>query len=251
MDSEKTRRSHNWNQGVFPTWAKMLVAVAVVLLFSLIFFRVRSFEVSGNVRYTAEEVTEASGITNGDILMAVNKTRTAGRLLTKLPYVEQVEIYKEMPGTVRFEIVECTASLMAQSEYGTSWLMTDSGKLLEETEESQTGYPMLRGVSLSLPMAGGQAAFTDEEKGALAMELGQAVLETGLSAEVSEIDVSDMENVTLRYGNSLTVQLGDGSDGTYKLRYLAAVAGQLEAGRQGILDLSFSSGEQAVFHPLT
>ena len=71
------------------------------------------------------------------------------------------------------------------------------------------------------------------------------------SAEVSEIDVSDMENVTLRYGNSLTVQLGDGSDGTYKLRYLAAVAGQLEAGRQGILDLSFSSGEQAVFHPLT
>ena len=54
MDSEKTRRSHNWNQGVFPTWAKMLVAVAVVLLFSLIFFRVRSFEVSGNVRYTAE-----------------------------------------------------------------------------------------------------------------------------------------------------------------------------------------------------
>lgn len=61
--------------GRFPTWAKMLVAVAVVLLFSLIFFRVRSFEVSGNVRYTAEEVTEASGITNGDILMAVNKPK--------------------------------------------------------------------------------------------------------------------------------------------------------------------------------
>ena len=56
------------------------------------FSGVETFEVSGNVRYTAEEVAEASGITKGDILMAVNKTRTASRLLVKLPYVEEVRV---------------------------------------------------------------------------------------------------------------------------------------------------------------
>ena len=64
MDMDSSPQTRRWNRGGFPTWAKMLVAVAVVLLFSLVFFRVRTFEVSGNVRYTAEEVAEASGEQN-------------------------------------------------------------------------------------------------------------------------------------------------------------------------------------------
>lgn len=62
--------------------------------------------------------------------------------------------------------------------------------------------------------------------------------------------MEDPENITLRYGSDLTVELGDGSDGDYKLKYLMAVTSQLEAGRRGVLDLSFSAGEQAVFHPI-
>ena len=55
----------------------------------------------------------------------------------------------------------------------------------------------------------------------------------------------------MQVGDDLTVWLGDGGDGAYKLQYLLAVQKQLTAGKRGVLDLSFSSGEQAVFHPLT
>ena len=88
-------------------WGKTLIAVAVVFLFMLVFFRVRDFEVNGNIRYTAEEVADASGITVGDVLMGVNKTQAASRILTKLPYVEQVEISKVLPGTIQFTVQEC------------------------------------------------------------------------------------------------------------------------------------------------
>lgn len=255
MDTQSTSQTHGWNRGGFPTWAKMLVAVAVVLLFSLVFFRVRSFEVSGNVRYTADEVAEASGITRGDILIAVNKTRTASRLLVKLPYIEEVRVYKEMPGTVRFEISECTAVMAAKSEFSAYWLMTKDGKLLEEVDSREdpklSGIPVIEGVSLTLPTLGKQAEFEDVLSGETALALIGAISDAGLLGSVSELNLEDPSNITLQYGSDLTVWLGDGSDGDYKLRYLLAVQEQLTAGKRGILDLSFSSGEQAVFHPLT
>ena len=65
------------------------------------------------------------------------------------------------------------------------------------------------------------------------MELARQVQAAGLSGMVSEINVEDPENITLRYGSDLTVELGDGSDGDYKLKYLMAVTSQLEAGRRG------------------
>ena len=255
MDTQRTPQTHGWNRGGFPTWAKMLVAVAVVLLFSLVFFRVRTFEVSGNVRYSADEVAEASGITSGDILIAVNKTRTASRLLVKLPYIEEVRVYKEMPGTVRFEISECTAVTAAKSEFSTYWLMTKDGKLLEEVDSREdpklSGIPVIEGISLTLPTLGKQAEFDDALSGESALALIRAISDAGLQSSVSEVNLEDPSNITLQYGSDLTVWLGDGSDGDYKLRYLLAVQEQLTAGKRGVLDLSFSSGEQAVFHPLT
>ena len=255
MDTQRTPQTHGWNRGGFPTWAKMLVAVAVVLLFSLVFFRVRTFEVSGNVRYSADEVAEASGITKGDILIAVNKTRTASRLLVKLPYIEEVRVYKEMPGTVRFEISECTAVTAAKSEFSTYWLMTKDGKLLEEVDSREdsklSGIPVIEGISLTLPTLGKQAEFDDALSGETALALVRAISDAGLLSSVSEVNLEDPSNITLQYGSDLTVWLGDGSDGDYKLRYLLAVQEQLTAGKRGVLDLSFSSGEQAVFHPLT
>ena len=255
MDTQRTPQTHGWNRGGFPTWAKMLVAVAVVLLFSLVFFRVRTFEVSGNVRYSTDEVAEASGITSGDILIAVNKTRTASRLLVKLPYIEEVRVYKEMPGTVRFEISECTAVTAAKSEFSTYWLMTKDGKLLEEVDSREdpklSGIPVIEGISLTLPTLGKQAEFDDALSGETALSLVRAISDAGLLSSVSEVNLEDPSNITLQYGSDLTVWLGDGSDGDYKLRYLLAVQEQLTAGKRGVLDLSFSSGEQAVFLPLT
>lgn len=253
MEQQEIRRRF-WQKGGFPAWAKMVVAVAVVLLFVLIFFRVRSFEVVGNVRYTAQEVADASGLTEGDILMSINKTSTAGRLLTKLPYVEQVKISKEMPGTIRFEVEECSAAFMAESEFSTQWLLNENGKLLEEVEagdeEAETGYPVIKGTCLMLPTAGDQASFDDILKGDAAMELMNAVLDAGLGTQVEEVDVSDLQNIILRYEGRLEVRLGDGSEGEYKLNYLKAVLPQLGETARGALDLSFSEGEQAVFHPI-
>lgn len=255
MDQNQQKQKNiDWSRGGFPTWAKMLVAVAVVLLLMLVLFRVRTFEVEGNVRYTSEEIVQASGLGEGDILMGVNKTSTASRLLVKLPYLKQVTVEKALPGTIRFSVEECTALGMAMTDYGTYWLMNEEGKLLEEVDAPQEGesspYPLITGVHLAMPFAGEMAEFDESGLGKLALELLNQVEAAGLSSRISEINLSDPTAVYLIYENRLEVRLGDGYDGAYKLSYLKAVVGEIGENQKGALDLSFSTGETAIFHPV-
>lgn len=255
MDNSPNKQNEiDWTRGEFPTWAKMLVAVAVVLLLMLVFFRVRTFEATGNVRYTPEEIADASGLTEGDILMGINKTSTASRLLVKLPYIEQVVIEKRLPGTIRFHVEECTAAAVVESEFSTVWLINNEGKLLEEIEEGNetalSAHPVIKGTLLSLPMPGDLAVYADPVRGKLAMDMLDAVEDTELSSFITEINVEDMTGVYVIYEDRIQVRLGDGSDGEYKLQYLKAVLPELPAGASGALDLSFSGGEQAIFHPV-
>lgn len=253
MDTgEQNKKKIDWSRGDFPTWVKMLVAVAVVLLMMLVLFRVKTFEVQGNVRYSIEEVAQASGITEGDFLMGVNKTSTASRLLVKLPYLKSVTIYKSLPGTVRFEVEECEAAVIGVSEFATYWVMNGEGKLLEEIEEPEGDlpYPVIEGTLLTLPAGGDMASFDDDARGKLSMELVSSVADTSLVSAISKISVEDPSDVYLVYEDRIEIHIGDGDDAEYKLQYFKAVLSQLAQDASGVMDLSFSKGEQAVFHPL-
>ncbi len=248
---EQQENEANWRNRGIPMWGKTLIAVGVVFVLMLVLFRVREFEVTGNVRYTAEEVAEASGISAGDVLMGVSKTRAASRILTKLPYVEQVVISKSLPGTISFTVEECQAVMAAESEFGTLWLMNEEGKLLEKLDEdAETAYPLIKGTVLQLPTAGDLATFDDTARGTLAMDAVNKIQEAGLSAVIRSVDVTDLQQVTLNYEDRIEVQVGDASDLDYRLQYMTAAIARLDANARGVLDLSFTSGTQAVFHPL-
>lgn len=237
--------------GAVPMWGKMLISVAVVLLLLVVFFRVDEFEVSGNVRYTAEEVSEASGVTVGDVLMGVSKTRTASRILAGLPYVETVTVSKRLPGTICFTITETTAAAQASSHTGSIWLMTRDGELLERLDEqTDSAYPVITGTVLDLPISGDGAVFEDAAKGQRALEVLSAICDAELGSFISEINVEDPQEVTVVYLDRLEVLLGDGSDAAYKLQYMVEAAAKLSDEDAGVLDLSFENGSQAVFHPI-
>ncbi len=232
-------------------WGKTLIAVAVVLILMLVFFRVSSFEVTGNVHYTADEIAEASGITEGDVLMGVNKTEAASRILVKLPYITQVVVSKSLPGQVQFDVVECEAAAAAVSEFGTVWLMNSDGKLLEKLESgTDSGYPVINGPVLNLPVAGDPADFDNDEAGALGLSVAIALNDTGLADVVESIDISDTGEITLDYGGRIEVWRGDGSNLAYKLACLTAAAAELGDNARGALDMQFNSGTSAVYHPL-
>lgn len=247
---DRSNKELTWSKGSFPAWGKMLLSIGVVLLLMLVLFQVKYIEITGNVHYSQEEIIEASGVAEGDALMGVNKTKMASRLLVSLPYIEQVVITKMLPGTIVLEVKECTAAYVAQSEFQTYWVMNSRGKLLEEVKEP-SGYPMVQGAFLSLPTAGDIAEFTDPEKGALVAEIYDAAEATGYTGDITAINVEDKSNVVVTYRDDIDIQMGDGSRAEYRFLYFQSALTAIPSGSRGVLDLTFSKGEQAIFHPFT
>ena len=70
--------------GLYKVLSILLVAAAIITA-CVVFFRVNTIEVAGNVRYTAEEIIEASGVKMGDNLIAMSGSRVSAAIRTQLP----------------------------------------------------------------------------------------------------------------------------------------------------------------------
>ena len=104
----------------------LLTAVAIVAALTL-FFKVDQVAVSGNERYSEQEIIEASGVEQGDNLILLDKYRIAQRLYTQLPYISEVRINRQLPDTLLVEVVETQAVAVIKGG-SSNWLLDSEGK---------------------------------------------------------------------------------------------------------------------------
>ena len=88
MSRYSRSRTRRKNRGRFGPLLKLLCVIAVGVALTVgatVFFRVETISVSGNRRYTEEDIIVASGIELGDNLYALNKVRIGRNIRTLLP----------------------------------------------------------------------------------------------------------------------------------------------------------------------
>lgn len=240
--------SRLFTRGRVPAGIKMLLIVACVILLTLALFRVRSIEVEGTAHYTNAEIEEAMGVSQGESLIGLKKTRLAARILAKLPYVESVRITKILPGTLHLDLVETEALYASESEYQTTWVLNENEKLLESAEEIQ-GMPVVQGNLLLMPISGETAQFEDNTKAEKAKEIVLMLKRAGLYSNVKYIRFDENGSISILYNDRVWLELGTGEQLEYQLGYFLGIRDQLEDDESGYLDLTFSSESTAVFHP--
>ena len=106
--SRKRRRSRGRLGPLF----KLLCLLALVVALTAgatVFFRVEQVVVTGNSRYTQEEIVEVTGLEKGDNLYGWNKFAIAQRLRQTLPYIGEVTIRRALPSTILITVVEWDA----------------------------------------------------------------------------------------------------------------------------------------------
>ena len=74
-----------------------------------VFFQVETVAVTGNSRYSQEEIIKATGIQTGDNLFRMNKYQIAHQVLQGLPYVEELTIRRALPSTIVITVKEWDA----------------------------------------------------------------------------------------------------------------------------------------------
>ena len=78
-------------------------------LFKLLCAGAETVAVTGNSRYSQEEIIKATGIQTGDNLFRMNKYQIAHQVLQGLPYVEELTIRRALPSTIVITVKEWDA----------------------------------------------------------------------------------------------------------------------------------------------
>ncbi len=267
----------NLNKLLLQLTVVIAVVLAVVIGLS-VFFKVDKVVVYGNNAYSAWTIREASGIEDGENLLAIRRPRASGKIITALPYVKTARIGIKLPDTVNIYIEEFEVSYAVESNDGIWWLMTSSGKITEQINKSAAGsYTKIQGVVLDNPSVGvqaiayeekvehetvpGETAGEAEEEATSPMvtvtandrlQAALLILDSlelnDIVGEVASINVQSLFNLELQYGQRYQVKLGDTSNMDYKISMMKAAVAQLNDYQTGILDVSFTTWPDEPFY---
>ena len=224
--------------GVLYKLLTLVVVCAAAVLALTLFFKVESVEVTGNSRYSAQEIQDACGVSLGDNLYLLSKPDMVQRLHQQLPYIDEVRITRQLPNTLCVQVTEFSTVYAVEQE-GTVWLLTSGGKIVETAAE-RGDVPLIDGCELLAPSLGGDVSFALElqNRQESLFALLTALESAELTGDVRAIHLGDPTVLSMDYTESFTVEMPYGADYPRLLRYLTLVIEELETNLTGVIDLT-------------
>lgn len=243
----------------------VFAAALALFLGCSVFFRVKDVVVTGTERYTAWSVREASGIEEGESLLAFGKTKAAGRIMENLRYIKSVRIGITLPDTVNIHVQELEVVYGAQDAQDGWWLLSCDGRVVEQTNETKARETtVLKGFRLETPKVGENAVaqepeqsenaevpvlITDHERLEAALSVLTQLERNEILGEATSVDVTDPANIQLWYKDDYQVLLGDPDRMDEKIMMMSRVIRQhdQEGGYQsGVLDITLTNTSDGV-----
>ena len=221
----RRRHSKRRRRGSFVFLYKLLSVLAIcaaIIVALTLFFRVDAIEVSGQQRYTAEQVREASGVQSGDNLFLLNKYDVAGSIVEELPYIEDTRINRKLPSTLLIQVTECGQPLAVVQD-GSAWLVSSRGKIVDQLDAAAAAeFGVISGCQLLSPSVGTKLAlstdFVSQQESLL--ELLAALDAAGMLEQVDGIRLDDLSMIRMDYDGRFTVKLPYGADYNRKIMIL-------------------------------
>lgn len=212
--------------------------LAVLLLAAVVTasVHVRSFEVTGNTRYTDEELLQMIYPERWDTnsLYGLIKDRFIPH--PQLPFVERYDIMWKSPVSV--EIVVYEKNIVGYVDYMSSHMYFDKdGIIVESTGTLLEGVPHVTGLDFGSIVLYQPLPVSDSRVFGNILNLTGALSSYGIACD--EISYDKLLNATLTLGG-IEVYLGSSQDMEMKISTLNDMLPQLE-GLEGELDLSVYS----------
>lgn len=210
MPQQRRHKSRRRPRGRFPGLYKAVSAVliiAAVVVACAVFFRVGDIQVTGNARYTAQEIIDVTGVREGDNLFAIDRAKLAREIQNRLPYIQTVSVRRALPDGLVISVTEGKA-VAAIAHEGRWWLMDAKGKLLEVAASPGT-YATITGLEPLAPAAGTSLAAAEEQKPRLRQfrELLEGLENNRLLDKLNSVDLSEEYQITFVYDQRFTVRL--------------------------------------------
>lgn len=239
LSPEQIRKRRRRNRIIFTLSLFVAVVTAGVILSLTVLFPVTEIMVTGESRYTQEEIVQASKLSTGGNLFTTDTSGAAEHIGTALPYIGSVKVSHRLPGTLVIQVEDVVVAGAVQ--YGDGYLVLGSnGKALEQVSYLPENCPSIVGVNLAQAEIGKVVEYADPEQTKLIESMSLAAEENEFD-HITQIDITDPYNVKMVYDDRITLKFGLPTDLDYKIRFAQRVLGsEISSTDRGTLNLSLA-----------
>ena len=245
----RNRRRHR-AMLLFYLFTFITVITAAVAVSLTVLFKIDSIQVVGTTRYSAEAISQISGIEKGENLFLAKTKEAELKIQQRLPYIATAKVSRGLPARIVITVSE--EPISGALEYNKKYaIINSSGKVLELADKIPEKCPAIKGLKLSKAEVGKNIVYEDPSQQTMFQSLTAAISSSKLQ-KVTKIDVSMPYKIQMIYDNRVTMNLGLASDFDKKLRFAASIldAGKIKENEKGTLNLSVAAeDDQAFFDP--
>lgn len=241
------RRHRRGGSGFLYKLLSVLVISGAIIAAMTLFFRVDEIVITGQERYTADEIRAATGVEIGDNLFLLNRSEVAKRITEQLPYIQSSRINPKAPDTLFIEVEECGTPLAVVQD-GFAWLVSPSGKIVDQLEAAEAeNYGVIDGVALLAPSVGTRMTlateFTAQQSGLFS--LLSALDEQDMMDQVDGIHLEDLGVLSMDYAGRFRVLLHYDADFDLKMKSLKAILArdEIQDNMTGTFDMRRDDGK--------
>ena len=180
---------------VFGVVFALIIALLLLYFAARMFFKVESFEVNGNEKYTDEQIISLCGIESGDFMFSFGKTEVKNNIYHGCPYIEEISIKRVYPSSVVIDVRE------TQAQYA----MYDMGKYIVFSSELKV------------------LEFKSPEKKEYITEFIKALGELETEMKINTVTLSDSFSIKMLCGGAYRVLFGKADELSVKMHTLTRV----------------------------
>lgn len=215
----------------------VLLIGAFILFLNSGYFDISEIAVTGNVRFSKEDILSLSGLNPGESILRMDKQRIEESIAAN-PYL-QATVIRQFPSTVEIRVAERTPGVIL--EYNGAFFLADRQfVLLERLPENTAEFVLVRGLVLRGETLGKRADGLEGAQIDKAEELLNLMEVGGFLQSVELLDFTVNNDIFFKTREGFNVKLGLPVDLTRKISYyLPALAEAKQQGNSsGTLDLS-------------
>ncbi len=202
--SRKKSGSRGRNYSLYYIFGAVVAITVFAVLAKTVLFDCGAIIVNNNVKYTAEQVIEKSGIKLGTSLLDIDTEKAREAIIASLAYIDDAEVKKSYPTKIEINVKE--AERWYIMKYGNRpFIVSRLGKIIDEGTDSTL--PVVIGYQPVQPTVGTMLVSEEEGKN----ELPALVLSAAEEAEligITSIDITDRFEITVIVEDRITLQLG-------------------------------------------
>lgn len=194
----------------------LLISLGGVLALKTNFFIIDKIEIIGNNKIQKEDLITASSINSGENIFKVS-IKSAEENIKKIPYTKDIKIKRKFPRKIIMEILE--RKEIAQIKDISSFIIIDNeGNILELKDIENENLPIIIGLEID-NIIQGDNIFSEMDLD-LKVEFIREGYDIGLLDQIKQIDVEDIDNVSIKTNDDINIAFGKLNNVRYKLNLL-------------------------------